>query len=176
MAAPAFTIGPVRGDVDLDAARALFRAYAASLPIDLAYQGFATELAALPGAYAAPSGALLLARGPSGSAIGCVGLRPLAEPAVCEMKRLYVAPAARGLGLGRALMDAVVAEAGRLGYREIRLDTLPTMTAAIAMYRAAGFEPVAPYYDTAPAGTIFLGRAITPPSPGRAPAAARPAP
>ncbi len=78
------------------------------------------------------------------------------------MKRLFVAPAARGLGLGRALMEAIVGEAARLGYREVRLDTLPTMTAAIAMYRAAGFEPIAPYYDTAPAGTIFLGRAITP--------------
>jgi ribosomal protein S18 acetylase RimI-like enzyme len=160
-----FTIAMAQPGVDLDDARALFRAYAASLPIDLAYQGFATELATLPGAYAAPSGALLLARDRTGAPIGCAALRPLAEPGCCEMKRLYVAPAARGLGLGRALMEAIVGEAARLGYREVRLDTLPTMTAAIAMYRAAGFAPVAPYYDTAPAGTIFLGRAITPRSP-----------
>ena len=76
------------------------------------------------------------------------------------MKRLYVDPIARGSGLGQALMEAVLAEAVRLGYRELRLDTLPTMTAAIAMYRRAGFEPVAPYYDTAPAGTLFLGRRL----------------
>jgi len=157
-----FTIAPVQPGADLDDARVLFRAYAASLPIDLAYQGFATELAGLPGAYAAPSGALLLARDRAGAAIGCAALRPLADHGCCEMKRLFVDPAARGLGLGRALMEAIVGEAARLGYREVRLDTLPTMTAAIAMYRAAGFEPIAPYYDTAPAGTIFLGRAITP--------------
>jgi ribosomal protein S18 acetylase RimI-like enzyme len=159
MTTAAFTIAPVAGAVDLDDARMLFRAYAASLPVDLGYQDFASELATLPGKYRAPAGALLLARARTGTAIGCVGVRSLAE-GVCEMKRLYVDPAARGLGLGRALMDAVVAEAARLGYREIRLDTLPTMTAAIAMYRGAGFEPVAPYYDTAPAGTIFLGRRL----------------
>jgi len=163
----AFTIGPVQGGADLDDARAMFRAYADSLPIDLAYQGFATELATLPGAYAAPAGAILLARDGAGAAIGCVALRPLAAGDGCgEMKRLYVAPAARGVGLGRALMEAIVAEAARLGFRELRLDTLPTMAAAIAMYRAAGFEPIAPYYDTAPAGTIFLGRAIAPCPPG----------
>ncbi len=173
MSDDAFTIAPLASGADLDDARALFRAYAASLPIDLGYQGFATELATLPGAYVPPGGALLLARDREGRAIGCVALRalvdrdgPLPPAAVCEMKRLYVAPAARGLGLGRALMAAILDEAGRLGYRELRLDTLPTMTAAIAMYRAAGFVPVAPYYDTAPAGTIFLGRATTPRPPG----------
>jgi ribosomal protein S18 acetylase RimI-like enzyme len=171
----AVTIAPVQSDVDLDDTRALFRAYAASLPIDLAYQGFASELAALPGAYAPPAGALVLARDAAGAPVGCAALRPLAEPGCCEMKRLYVAPAARGLGLGRALMDAIVGEAARLGYREVRLDTLPSMTTAIAMYCAAGFTPIPPYYDTAPAGTIFLGRSITP-RPPVAPAAAPPAP
>jgi GNAT superfamily N-acetyltransferase len=155
-----FTIGPVASSADLAAARALFEAYAASLPIDLGYQGFATELATLPGAYAGPAGALLLARDREARPIGCVGLRALVSPSVCEMKRLYVSPTARGLGLGRALLAAILAEAGRLGYSEIRLDTLPTMAEAIAMYRRAGFVPVAPYYDTAPAGTIFLGRAL----------------
>ena len=176
MSEPTFTIAPLQAGADLDEARALFRAYAASLPIDLAYQGFDTELATLPGAYAAPAGALLLARDGAGAAIGCVALRPLAEPGCCEMKRLFVAPTARGLGLGRVLMEAIVGEAARLGYREVRLDTLPTMTAAIAMYRAAGFLPIAPYYDTAPAGTIFLGRPTTQPPPALSPAAARPAP
>lgn len=155
----AFTIASVGCADDLDAARLLFRAYAASLPIDLGYQDFASELATLPGKYAPPAGALLLARDRAGSAIGCVGVRPLHDEA-CEMKRLYVDPAARGLGLGRALMDAAIAEAIRLGYRELRLDTLPAMTAAIAMYRAAGFEPMAPYYDGAPEGTLFLARSL----------------
>jgi ribosomal protein S18 acetylase RimI-like enzyme len=162
----AFTIGPVASSADLEDVRALFQAYAASLPIDLGYQDFATELATLPGAYIAPAGALLLARDRALRAIGCVALRALAPPSVCEMKRLYVAPETRGLGLGRALLGAVLAEAERLDYRELRLDTLPTMTAAIAMYLQAGFVPVAPYYDTAPAGTIFLGRDLTPRQPG----------
>ena len=138
----------------------MFRAYAASLPIDLGYQDFETELSTLPGKYAAPGGALLLARDAAGAAIGCVALRPMADAGCCEMKRLYVAPAARGLGLGRALLDAILAEAVRLGYREIRLDTLPTMVEAIAMYRRHGFTPIAAYYATAPAGTLFLGRTL----------------
>ncbi len=171
----AFTIAPITTPVDLDAARLLFRAYAASLPIDLGYQDFETELATLPGRYGGPAGALLLARDTGGSPIGCVGLRPLAGP-ICEMKRLDVASAARGLGLGRALMEAVMAESAGLRYREIRLDTLPTMTAAIAMYRAAGFEAVPPDYDGAPAGTLFFGRAITPRPSAAGPAAVRPEP
>ena len=176
MGEPTFTIAPLQAGADLDEARALFRAYAASLPIDLAYQGFATELATLPGAYAAPAGALLLARDGAGAAIGCVALRPLADPGCCEMKRLFVAPTARGLGLGRALMEAIVGEAARLGYREVRLDTLPTMTAAIAMYRAAGFVPIAPYTTPRrPARSSSDARLLQPP-PLPAPAAARPAP
>jgi SAM-dependent methyltransferase/GNAT superfamily N-acetyltransferase len=155
-----FRIVAANGPDDVEEVRRLFGAYAASLPVDLAYQDFAHELADLPGKYAAPAGALLLARSADGVAVGCVALRPMAQAGCCEMKRLYVAAEARGLGLGRALLAAVLAEAERLGYREIRLDTLPTMTAAIAMYRAAGFSPVAPYYETAPPGTIFLGRAL----------------
>ena len=103
---------------------------------------------------------LLLARGAGGEALGCVALRPLASPGYCEMKRLYVAPEARGLGLGAALIAAVLAAAARAGYGEIWLDTLPSMTTAIAAYRALGFRPIAPYYNTAPAGTIFLGLAL----------------
>jgi ribosomal protein S18 acetylase RimI-like enzyme len=157
MAEAPFHIAPVRSDDDLRAAAALFDRYAAALEVDLAYQGFAEELAGLPGQYAPPAGALLLARGQAGEAIGCVGLRPMAEPGCCEMKRLYVAPSGRGLGLGRALAEAVIGEAVRLGYREMRLDTLPTMSSAIALYETLGFARIAAYYDTAPDGTIFLG-------------------
>src|SRR4051794_27904789 len=98
----AFVIDPVASPDDLAAAAALFEAYAASLGVDLSYQGFAAELAGLPGHYAPPSGALLLARGPDGRPLGCVALRPMAGDC-CEMKRLFVSPDARGLGLGRAL-------------------------------------------------------------------------
>lgn len=160
-AAPA-RIAAVGSADDLAAAIALFRAYAASLEVDLAYQDFAAELAAMPGKYAPPSGALLLARDVSGTPIGCVGLRPIAPSGCCEMKRLYVAPAGRGSGLGERLVQAVIAEARRIGYREMRLDTLPTMTGAIALYRKLGFAPIAPYYETPVAGTQFLRLRLDP--------------
>lgn len=169
--ASAIRIGPAGGADDLAAVAGLFRAYAAALPVDLSYQGFSAELAALPGRYAPPSGALLLARDGQGVAVGCVALRAMTEPGFCEIKRLYVAPAGRGLGLGKALVAAVLAEAARLGYREVRLDTLPDMTDAIALYRKAGFAPVAAYYDTPVAGTLFFGRSLTAPE---APMAAAP--
>ncbi len=162
MRPPAFRIAPVRDAADLDATVALFRAYAAALPIDLAYQGFEAELAAMPGPYAAPTGALLIARGASGAALGCVGLRGLAPPDTCEMKRLYVDPGARGSGLGEALVAAIIAAGERLGYREMRLDTLPSMVGALALYRRAGFTPTGPYYDTPIAGTLFLRRDLAP--------------
>ncbi|HYD67680.1 GNAT family N-acetyltransferase [Azospirillum sp.] len=153
-------IGSARFAADLEDAARLFGAYAASLDIDLSYQDFAAELAGLPGKYAPPSGALLLARGPGGEALGCVALRPIEPEGCCEMKRLYVAPEGRGLGLGRALVDAILGKAVRIGYREMRLDTLPSMTAALALYREAGFVTIERYYDTPVAGTIFLGRRL----------------
>ncbi len=156
----AFRIGPVGTAADLAAVARLFAAYAASLGVDLAYQDFAGELAGLPGKYAPPDGALLLARDPRGEALGCVALRPMPFAGCCEMKRLFVAPQGRGLGLGRALVEAIVAAAAGIGYREMRLDTLPFMTEAIALYRTLGFAPIAPYYDTPVAGTIFLARAL----------------
>ncbi len=160
MSDPAFHIVPAASEADLAAIRALFSAYAASLNVDLSYQDFDAELAALPGKYAAPSGALLLARAADGAPLGCVGLRALT--ADCgEMKRLYVAPVGRGLGLGRALAEAIVAAAAERGYREIRLDTLPTMTDAMALYAKLGFRDIAPYYDTPVAGTRFLARSLT---------------
>ena len=152
-------IAPVRSPTDLAAAVNLFTAYAESLEVDLAYQDFAAEIAGMPGKYAAPDGELLLARDAEGAAVGCVALRPIGS-GCCEMKRLYVVPAGRGSGLGKRLAEAILAEARRRGYREIRLDTLPTMSAAIALYTALGFRPIAPYYDTPLDGTIFMGRSL----------------
>lgn len=154
------TISPVRTSDDLRATAELFAAYAASLPVDLGYQDFGAELASLPGKYAPPQGELLLARGRDGAALGCVGLRPISPEGCCEMKRLYLAPAARGTGLGRALAEAVVATAKDIGYRELRLDTLATMTAAIALYERMGFVRIAPYYGPTPAGTVFMALAL----------------
>ena len=168
---PAATrIAPVRTADDLAQTIRLFRAYADSLGIDLAYQGFEDEMAVMPGRYAPPAGVLLLARNAEHAPVGCVGLRPLGT-GCCEMKRLYVAPDGRGLGLGRRLVDAVVAEAERIGYREMRLDTLPTMARALALYRKTGFRPVPPYYETPVADTLFMSRSLagrSPEPPGRA--------
>jgi GNAT superfamily N-acetyltransferase len=153
-------IAPVRTADDLAATVALFRAYASSLGVDLAYQDFTAELAAMPGKYAPPAGELLLARRRDGIPAGCVGLRPVDAEGCCEMKRLYVSPEGRGSGLGRRLVEAVVAEAERIGYREMRLDTLPFMAEAIALYRKSGFSPMEPYYDSPVIGTIFMRRSL----------------
>ncbi len=158
---PSFDIAPVRTDHDLAATIQLFRTYASSLDVDLSYQDFETEMAAMPGKYAPPAGELLLARNANGTAIGCVGLRPIEPRGCCEMKRLYVAPDGRGFGLGEALVHAVVAQAKRIGYREMRLDTLPSMTGAIALYTKLGFEPIAPYYETPVIGTHFMRLPLT---------------
>jgi ribosomal protein S18 acetylase RimI-like enzyme len=135
-------------------ARRLFEEYAASLGVDLCFQGFSEELAGLPGNYAPPGGRLLLAL-QNGEPAGCVALRPL-EPAVCEMKRLYVRPAFRAHGIGRILIDRVVQEARQAGYRQMRLDTLPSMSAAQALYRRLGFQEIPPYRNNPIAGAVFL--------------------
>jgi len=157
---------------DLPAITQLFRAYAASLPIDLGYQGFDGELASLPGKYAPPQGALLIARDANGAALGCVAMRPLPSPqsgkgvarsatggapGICEMKRLYVTPEGRGRGLGRDLALAIIEAARAAGHREMRLDTLAHMTRAQALYRALGFVEIAPYYDSPIEDTVFMG-------------------
>ena len=157
--APA-AIAPVRTAEDLAAAIGLFRAYAASLDVDLAYQDFEAELAAMPGRYGPPDGELLLARAGDGGPVGCVGLRPLGPDGCCEMKRLYVRPDGRGSGLGVRLVEAIVAAGRRIGYREMRLDTLPSMSGAIALYGRLGFRPIDPYYDTPVAGTLFMRRVL----------------
>jgi len=121
----------------------LFREYALGIGIDLAFQGFEEELAALPGKYQSPSGRLLLAcKGPD--VYGCVALRPLTHGA-CEMKRLYVRQAARGDALGRALAERICAEARGAGYSRICLDTLSSMTAALRLYASLGFRDIEPY-------------------------------
>jgi ribosomal protein S18 acetylase RimI-like enzyme len=153
-------IVPVRTPDELRSAIALFRAYAASLDIDLAYQGFEAEMAAMPGQYAPPTGEVLLAQGREGKWLGCVGLRPLPMPGICEMKRLYVCPAGRGRGVGQALIVDIIAVAERIGFREMRLDSLPSMAAALRLYRAAGFELIPAYYETPVPGTLFLGRGV----------------
>lgn len=140
----------------------LFQEYAAGLGVDLGYQGFPAELAGLPGLYAPPAGALLLASSGTGEALGCVGLRPLEGHRVAEMKRLYVRPAGRGLGLGEALVREIVAAAAARGYAEMRLDTLPQMTAAMALYRKLGFAEIPPYYPSPIAGTRYFARAVAP--------------
>jgi len=135
-------------------AHALFQEYADWLGIDLSFQAFAAELAGLPGLYAPPRGRLLLALA-SGEAAGCVALRPLDEGA-CEMKRLFVRSSFRGQGIGRTLAERVVAEARAIGYLTMRLDTLPSMQAAIRLYEILGFGRCAAYYETPLPDTIFM--------------------
>lgn len=131
---------------DIAHARQLFSEYEAGLGISLCFQNFQQELDQLPGAYAPPSGRLLLAMD-KGEAFGCVGLRKIADD-TCEMKRLYVRPEFRGTGLGRKLAHAIIGSGRELGYRRMRLDTLPEkMDRAVHMYRSLGFKEIEPYYD-----------------------------
>ena len=139
-------------------ARRLFEEYAASLGFDLAFQDFDREIASLPGDYASPQGAILLAEDDSGVA-GCVALRPFADE-TCEMKRLYVRPAHRGSGLGKLLAEAVLAEARVRGYRSMRLDTVPGMEAAMALYRSLGFREIGPYRANPIPGALFMEREL----------------
>lgn len=128
----------------LSIVKQLFTEYTESLGIDLGFQGFETELATLPGKYAAPSGQILLAQ-VDGVAVGCVALRAMDKANSAEMKRLYVQPSARGLRLGEQLAVAICDQARQKGYSYIYLDTLTTMPAAVALYEKLGFEPTEAY-------------------------------
>jgi ribosomal protein S18 acetylase RimI-like enzyme len=145
---------PALDDDAVATVQTLFREYAESLGTDLEFQGFAEELASLPGKYAPPRGRLLLAT-LDGEPAGCVALRPWGQD-VCEMKRLYVRPGFRAHGLGRILADHIIDEARSAGYRRMRLDTLPSMAAARKLYDVLGFRPIAPYYANPVPGTAFL--------------------
>jgi len=147
-------IHPAETADDLATILDLFREYAAQLEFDLDFQGFEDELTTLPGAYAPPSGALLLAEDEEGAA-GCVALRSFA-PHVCEMKRLYVRSSHRARGTGRALASAVIDAARARGYRSMRLDTTPGMSRAIALYRSLGFREIEPYRVNPIPGAIFM--------------------
>lgn len=154
------TLCQATSSIQLATVRALFLEYAASLEISLCFQNFEQELAILPGNYSPPAGRLLLAlRGDQ--AAGCVALRPLGE-GVCEMKRLYVRPAWRHKGAGRSLATAIIAEAAKLGYHFMRLDTLASMKAAISLYVSLGFRSIPAYYANPSEQAVFMELALVP--------------
>lgn len=153
-----------RTEADIADFARLCRDYAASLPFSLEYQGFTSELAALPGLYAPPGGAVILARDASERAVACIAVRPLAASAIlpgdptpaCEIKRMWVAPSARGMGLGHALMREAVAFARAAGYALIKLDTSADMAAAQACYLRAGFTHAPRYNNDVDPTTVYF--------------------
>ena len=146
-------------EADLDTARHLFRAYAESLDFDLDFQDFEAEMAALPGPYAPPDGAILMAE-VGGEAVGVVALQPLDDEGACEMKRLYVTPEYRNHGIGRALATAIVEVARTLGYDVMRLDTVASMTTARRLYRSLGFDERDAYYHNPLEDAVYMERTL----------------
>ena len=154
------TLEPAIEPHHLATVRVLFREYAEALGVDLGFQGFEEELHGLPGAYAPPKGALLLAQ--EGAAVlGCVAVRPL-DAETAEMTRLYVRPVARDRGLGRILATVAIEHSKNAGFRRIRLDTLPEMGRARALYESLGFRAIAPYRYNPISGTAFLELDLVP--------------
>ena len=149
-----YTIREAKTETDIVQVRELFLEYQSALGVDLCFQGFAEELASLPGNYARPAGCLLLASNEH-TVLGVVALRPILSTD-CEMKRLYVRSAGRGSGLGRLLTQALMKEARLAGYGRLLLDTLPTMTAAQTLYRSMGFVEIAAYCHNPIAGTSYM--------------------
>lgn len=157
-AAPAIELMTPATPEQFEAAREIFRDYAATLGVDLCFQGFDAELAALPGEYEGPLGALLLAT-VDGEVAGCGAVRPLVDvdhANACEMKRLFVRPAFRRFGLGRLLAEALLNHGRQVGFSAMLLDTLDEMEAARELYASLGFEEVAPYYFNPLAGAHYL--------------------
>ncbi len=155
---PSVEIIAPKSPEEFNALRGLLREYAAALQVDLCFQGFEAELADLPGEYAAPRGALLMAMVGQKLA-GCCALRPLDAvdyPNACEMKRLYVRPAFRRSGVGRQLAEAILDRARMAGYACALLDTLNDMESARALYQDLGFEEIAPYYHSPIEGAHYL--------------------
>ncbi|HEY6121780.1 MAG TPA: GNAT family N-acetyltransferase [Pyrinomonadaceae bacterium] len=144
---------------EIETARELFKEYEAWIGISLCFQNFDREVANLPGDYAPPRGRLFLAS-EIDSIVGCVALRAIVEN-TCEMKRLYVRPEFRGRGLGRSLIESVIAAGTEIGYSRMRLDTLPgRMDKAIALYEQLGFKDIPAYYNNPVKGARFMELAL----------------
>lgn len=144
---------------DYAAAKTLFQEYAAALPIDLCFQGFEAELAAIVTQYGPPEGGLLLVVSEVGEALGCVGIRKH-KPQIAELKRMYLRPEYQGRGIGKALLQQAIQLARNLKYREIWLDTLASMQPAIHTYEAAGFREIPAYYPNPHAGVRYMGMVL----------------
>lgn len=137
-----------------ETAGCLFRAYGEYLGLDLEFQGFSQELASLSEMYGPPHGALLLAS-VSGETVGAVGLRQF-EPGVAEMKRMFVLPSCHGMGIGKALTEAFLEQARVLGYRCVRLDSIPKLASALRLYRSIGFRDIEPYRFNPHPDAVFM--------------------
>lgn len=150
-----FTIRHAETAADILEARELFREYESWLGMDLCFQSFEEELAALPGKYSRPEGRLYLVD-VDGLAAGCIALRKL-EDEVCEMKRLFLRESARGKGVGNGLIEKLIADAKEIGYKRMRLDTYPPkMGKAVKLYESHAFRPIEPYYNNPHDGVLFM--------------------